>query len=337
MLDVDGVFVQIGLLPTTEWLDGVVGSTPHGEVVVDARGATGIPGVFAAGDCTTAPWKQIVAAAARVRAPRCRRSTTSSAPRRQHRARRPDAAHRSAAAAAQHPAEDVADDAPGVQATGGSSAATRWGRRGTRPSRRRGRHAACRRGSPGRRPRHPWSPAGWGRCRSAAERHRLRPGSHRRRQHRPAPAWPARTNHRREDGQQFLDERPAHARATHRGHLAEPVDDVLLAVAEDVVGDGLTVAIVDRGEAAPPLSRSSWCWPEGPEDRVGAGGVAGVARRPPSSAGSTAAAAARDVVGGGADLLGDGVGRKGAEDVVECGTRRSFLRRRNGSARLSST
>lgn len=63
LLDVDGVFVQIGLLPTTEWLDGVVDLTPHGEVRVDARGATGIPGVFAAGDCTTAPWKQIVAAA----------------------------------------------------------------------------------------------------------------------------------------------------------------------------------------------------------------------------------------------------------------------------------
>lgn len=63
VLPVEGVFVQIGLLPNTEWLDGVVEMTPHGEVVVDARGATGIPGVLAAGDCTTAPWKQIVAAA----------------------------------------------------------------------------------------------------------------------------------------------------------------------------------------------------------------------------------------------------------------------------------
>ncbi|GAA4413944.1 alkyl hydroperoxide reductase subunit F [Fodinibacter luteus] len=63
VLPVEGVFVQIGLLPNTEWLDGVVEMTPSGEVVVDARGATGIPGVFAAGDCTTAPWKQIVAAA----------------------------------------------------------------------------------------------------------------------------------------------------------------------------------------------------------------------------------------------------------------------------------
>ena len=63
LLAVEGVFVQVGLLPTTEWLDGVVALTPHGEVVVDPRGATSVPGVFAAGDCTTAPWKQIVAAA----------------------------------------------------------------------------------------------------------------------------------------------------------------------------------------------------------------------------------------------------------------------------------
>ena len=63
VLPVEGVFVQIGLLPNTEWLDGVLELTPHGEVVVDARGATGVPGVFAAGDCTTAPYKQIVAAA----------------------------------------------------------------------------------------------------------------------------------------------------------------------------------------------------------------------------------------------------------------------------------
>jgi alkyl hydroperoxide reductase subunit AhpF len=44
--------------PNTEWLDGALDLTPHGGVVVDARGATGIPGVFTAGDCTTAPWKQ---------------------------------------------------------------------------------------------------------------------------------------------------------------------------------------------------------------------------------------------------------------------------------------
>ena len=59
-VDLDGVFVQIGLLPNTEWLDGTVECSPRGEVVVDERGQTSVPGVFAAGDCTTVPWKQIV-------------------------------------------------------------------------------------------------------------------------------------------------------------------------------------------------------------------------------------------------------------------------------------
>jgi alkyl hydroperoxide reductase subunit F len=61
-IDLDGVFVQIGLLPNTEWLDGVVERSERGEIVVDARGATSTPGVFAAGDCTTVPYKQIVIA-----------------------------------------------------------------------------------------------------------------------------------------------------------------------------------------------------------------------------------------------------------------------------------
>ncbi len=59
-VDLDGVFVQIGLLPNTEWLDGTVELSPRGEVVVDERGQTSVPGVFAAGDCTTVPYKQIV-------------------------------------------------------------------------------------------------------------------------------------------------------------------------------------------------------------------------------------------------------------------------------------
>jgi alkyl hydroperoxide reductase subunit F len=58
----EGIFVQIGLLPNTEWLAGTVGLTPRGEVEIDARGATTVPGVFAAGDCTTVPYKQIVIA-----------------------------------------------------------------------------------------------------------------------------------------------------------------------------------------------------------------------------------------------------------------------------------
>ncbi len=59
---VSGVFVQIGLLPNTEWLTDAVELTDRGEVVVDDRGATSVPGIFAAGDCTTVPYKQIVTA-----------------------------------------------------------------------------------------------------------------------------------------------------------------------------------------------------------------------------------------------------------------------------------
>ena len=56
----DGIFVQIGLVPNTEWLKGVVALSPRGEIEIDARCATDIPGVFAAGDVTTVPYKQIV-------------------------------------------------------------------------------------------------------------------------------------------------------------------------------------------------------------------------------------------------------------------------------------
>jgi len=59
-LAMDGVFVQIGLVPNTEWLEGVLERTRMGEIVVDSRGATAIPGVFAAGDCTNSAYKQII-------------------------------------------------------------------------------------------------------------------------------------------------------------------------------------------------------------------------------------------------------------------------------------
>jgi len=62
VVDLDGVFVQIGLLPNTEWLEGTVELSPRGEIVIDDRGHTSVPGVFAAGDCTTVPYKQIVIA-----------------------------------------------------------------------------------------------------------------------------------------------------------------------------------------------------------------------------------------------------------------------------------
>jgi alkyl hydroperoxide reductase subunit F len=62
-VELEGVFIQIGLVPNTEWLKGVVELSPHGEIVVDARGQTSVPGVFAAGDATTVPYKQIIIAA----------------------------------------------------------------------------------------------------------------------------------------------------------------------------------------------------------------------------------------------------------------------------------
>ena len=58
----EGVFVQIGLVPNSEWLKGTMELTRHGEIVVDAKGQTSVPGVFAAGDVTTVPFKQIIIA-----------------------------------------------------------------------------------------------------------------------------------------------------------------------------------------------------------------------------------------------------------------------------------
>ena len=62
-MDLAGVFVQIGLVPNTEWLQGTLELSRHGEIVVDAKGQTSLPGVFAAGDATTVPYKQIIVAA----------------------------------------------------------------------------------------------------------------------------------------------------------------------------------------------------------------------------------------------------------------------------------
>ena len=61
-VELEGVFVQIGLVPNSEWLKGTMELTKHGEIVVDARGQTSVPGVFAAGDVTTVPFKQIIIA-----------------------------------------------------------------------------------------------------------------------------------------------------------------------------------------------------------------------------------------------------------------------------------
>jgi NADH-dependent peroxiredoxin subunit F len=61
-IELEGVFVQIGLVPNSEWLKGTVELSKHGEIVVDAKGHTSVPGVFAAGDVTTVPYKQIIIA-----------------------------------------------------------------------------------------------------------------------------------------------------------------------------------------------------------------------------------------------------------------------------------
>ena len=58
----EGIFVQIGLLPNTDWLKGVIDLSPRGEIIIDQKGETSMPGVFAAGDCTTVPYKQIIIA-----------------------------------------------------------------------------------------------------------------------------------------------------------------------------------------------------------------------------------------------------------------------------------
>ncbi|MBF0675093.1 MULTISPECIES: alkyl hydroperoxide reductase subunit F [unclassified Pseudomonas] len=61
-VELEGIFVQIGLLPNSDWLKGSVELNRFGEIIVDAKGQTNIPGVFAAGDVTTVPYKQIIIA-----------------------------------------------------------------------------------------------------------------------------------------------------------------------------------------------------------------------------------------------------------------------------------
>src|SRR5690606_13151328 len=62
-LDLEGVFVQIGLVPNAEWLKDTLSLSRFGEIEIDAKGQTSVPGVFAAGDVTTVPYKQIIIAA----------------------------------------------------------------------------------------------------------------------------------------------------------------------------------------------------------------------------------------------------------------------------------
>lgn len=59
-VELQGVFVQIGLVPNTEWLEGTVERNRMGEIIVDKHGATSVPGLFAAGDCTDSAYNQII-------------------------------------------------------------------------------------------------------------------------------------------------------------------------------------------------------------------------------------------------------------------------------------
>lgn len=59
-INLDGVFVQIGLVPNTDWIGDNLERTRFGEIIVDGHGSTDMPGVFAAGDCTNVPYKQII-------------------------------------------------------------------------------------------------------------------------------------------------------------------------------------------------------------------------------------------------------------------------------------
>jgi NADH-dependent peroxiredoxin subunit F len=59
-VELEGIFVQIGLVPNTDWLEGTLERTRFGEIMVDKHGATSLPGVFAAGDCTDSVYKQII-------------------------------------------------------------------------------------------------------------------------------------------------------------------------------------------------------------------------------------------------------------------------------------
>lgn len=59
-LEIEGVFVQIGLTPNTDWTKDILNQSKFGEILVDKYGNTNVPGVFAAGDCTDNPYKQII-------------------------------------------------------------------------------------------------------------------------------------------------------------------------------------------------------------------------------------------------------------------------------------
>ncbi|STJ17319.1 alkyl hydroperoxide reductase [Escherichia coli] len=68
-IELAGIFVQIGLLPNTNWLEGAVERNRMGEIIIDAKCETNVKGVFAAGDCTTVPYNRSSSPLAKVPKP----------------------------------------------------------------------------------------------------------------------------------------------------------------------------------------------------------------------------------------------------------------------------
>ena len=60
LINLDGVFIQIGLIPNSQFIKNFVKLNKHGEIIINEHGETSEEGVFACGDVTTVPYKQII-------------------------------------------------------------------------------------------------------------------------------------------------------------------------------------------------------------------------------------------------------------------------------------
>ncbi len=126
-------------------------------------------------------------------------------------------------------------------------------------------------------------------------------------------------HHRRKDREQLLHQVAAETGASDRRQAAEPVDDLVLLVTEDVARDGGAVLLVDRRQVGSAGEQVVVVLAEGLQDRPGTGRVTGVRLEAPEQRRQHRGRAGAHLVGAGTDLLRDLVGRQRAEDVVDCG------------------
>ena len=119
-------------------------------------------------------------------------------------------------------------------------------------------------------------------------------------------------------GQQLPDQGAAQAGAADRRKAAEPVDHLVLLVAEDVAGDGGAVLLVDGGQVGATGEQVVVVLAEGLQDRARSRGVAGVGLQATEQGRQHGRGGGAHLVGRGADLLRDLVGGQCAEDVVDC-------------------